>query len=82
MPLVGDRDDDAMCVSFFAILECELLESQRLRNHGEARAELFRFIDGWYNPVRRRSALAYLSPVAFENRGSSCNARQRLREIA
>jgi putative transposase len=44
------------------------LDRRRFRNHAEARAELFRFIEGWYNPRRRHSALGYLSPVAFEKR--------------
>jgi Transposase and inactivated derivatives len=33
---------------------------------GEARAAIFRFIEGWYNPHRRHSSLGYLSPVNYE----------------
>ena len=64
---VGDCYDNAMCESFFATLECELLERRRfLRSHAEARMAVFEFIEGWYNPRRRHSAIGYLSPVNYE----------------
>jgi putative transposase len=68
MGSVGDCYDNAMCESFFAMLECELLDRQRFRSHAEARMELFCFIEGWYNPHRRHSALDYLFPIAYERR--------------
>lgn len=67
MGSVGDCYDNAMAESFFASLECELLDRTTLRNHTEAKAEVFRYIEGWYNPQRRHSALGHLSPVNFEN---------------
>jgi putative transposase len=66
MGTVGDAYDNAMAESFFATIECELLERRKFRNHAEARMAIFEFIEGWYNPRRRRSALGYLSPVEFE----------------
>ena len=63
---VGDAYDNAMCESFFATLECELIKRQALRTRGEARRAVFRFIEGWYNLHRRHSALEYQSPVDFE----------------
>ena len=66
MGSVGDAYDNAMCESFFATLECELLDRERFRNQVEARMRLFEFIEGWYNSHRRHSSLGYLSPVAFE----------------
>jgi putative transposase len=63
---IGDCYDNALCESFFATLECELLDRHTFRSQAEARAAVFRFIEGWYNPRRRHSALAYQSPVAFE----------------
>ena len=66
MGSVGDCYDNAMAESFFASLECELLDQSSFRNHAEARAELFRYIEGWYNTHRRHSALGYRSPVNFE----------------
>ena len=67
MGSVGDCYDNAMAESFFASLECELLDRSTFRNRAEARTELFRWIEGWYNPHRRHSAIRYLSPVNFEN---------------
>ncbi len=66
MGSVGDCYDNAMAESFFASLECELLDQSHFRNHAEARAELFRYIEGWYNTHRRHSAIGYRSPVNFE----------------
>jgi putative transposase len=71
MGSVGDCYDNAMCESFFATLECELLDRQMLRTHAEARRAIFEFIEGWYNPHRRHSSLGYLSPVNFERRVSA-----------
>jgi putative transposase len=63
---VGDCYDNAMCESFFATLECELLDRRRFRSHTEARMAVFEFIEGWYNPRRRHSAIGYLSPINYE----------------
>jgi len=66
MGSVGDCFDNAMAESFFASLECELIDRSILRSRDQARRALFDFIEGWYNPRRRHSALGYLSPVNFE----------------
>lgn len=66
MGSVGDAYDNAMCESFFATLECELLDRERFRNQAEAKMRVFDFIEGWYNPHRRHSALGYESPISFE----------------
>jgi putative transposase len=63
---VGDCFDNALCESFFATLECELLDRSTFRTRAEARLALFDFIEGWYNPHHRHSALAFQSPVQFE----------------
>lgn len=65
---VGDCYDNAMCESFFATLECELLARRRFRTQAEARMAVFDFIEGWYNPRRRHSGIDYLSPVQYEKR--------------
>jgi putative transposase len=67
MGSVGDCYDNALCESFFATLECELLDRVTLRTPREARTAVFDFIEGWYNPRRRHSALDYESPLAFEH---------------
>jgi putative transposase len=66
MGSVGDCYDNAMCESFFATKECELLDRVTLRTPGEARTAVFDFIEGWYNPRRRHSSLDYVSPIDFE----------------
>jgi putative transposase len=65
---VGDAYDNAMAESFFASLECELLDRRRFRNQVEARMAVFQYIEGFYNPRRRHSALDYLSPIKYEQR--------------
>jgi putative transposase len=70
MGTVGDAYDNAMCESFFATLECELLARRRFETRAEARMAIFEFIEGWYNPTRRHSGLGRISPVEFERRHS------------
>ena len=71
MGSVGDAYDNAMCESFFATLECELLARRRLQTQAEARNAVFAFIEGFYNPRRRHSSIGYLSPVDYECRHQS-----------
>ena len=66
MGSVGDAYDNAMCESFFATLECELLDRRRFASQAEARVACFSFIEGFYNPVRLHSALGYRSPIRYE----------------
>jgi transposase InsO family protein len=57
-----------MCESFFATLECELLDRRRFKTQAEARLAVFSFIEGFYNPRRRHSSIGYLSPIEYERR--------------
>ncbi|MGE7415092.1 IS3 family transposase [Methylobacterium tarhaniae] len=66
MGSVGDAYDNAMAESFFATLECELLDRRRFASQAQARMAVFTFIEGFYNPVRRHSALGYRSPIRYE----------------
>jgi putative transposase len=75
MGSVGDCFDNALAESFFATLECELIDRQSWKIRTEARIAVFDYIEGWYNPHRRHSALGYLSPAAFE-------ARHQTEEVA
>jgi len=50
MGSVGDAYDNAMAESFFATLECELLDRRRFKTQAEARMAVFEFIEGFYNP--------------------------------
>lgn len=63
---VGDCYDNALAESFFASLECELLDRRRFRTQAEAKLAVFRFIEGWYNPHRRHSACGNQSPMRYE----------------
>ena len=81
MGSVGDCYDNAMCESFFATLECELLDRVTLRTPSEARTAVFDFIEGWYNPTRRHSSLDYESPLAFERRAAEGGQTSRAAAI-
>jgi putative transposase len=74
MGSVGDCYDNALCESFFATLECELLDRVTLRTPREGREAVFDFIEGWYNPRRRHSALDYESPLVFERQHAAATA--------
>lgn len=71
MGSVGDCFDNALCESFFATLECELLARRRFKTQVEARMAVFEFLEGWYNLHRRHSALGYRSPAEFEQKGEA-----------
>ena len=66
MGSVGDAYDNAMAESFFASLECELIDRRSFQTKAAARVALFTYIEGWYNPRRRHSGLGRVSPITFE----------------
>jgi putative transposase len=66
MGSVGDCYDNAVCETFHATLKKERIYRQSWPTRAEARTAIFEFIEGWYNPRRRHSTLAYLSPTEFE----------------
>lgn len=66
MGSVGDCYDNAMCESFFATLECELLQRTKFKTRAQGELSVFEFIEGWYNPHRRHSGLDYHSPMQYE----------------
>ena len=74
MGSVGDCYDNAMCESFFATLECELLERVRFVTARDARLGVFDFLEGFYNSRRRHSALDYEAPLVFERRHAPATA--------
>ncbi len=63
---VGDAYDNAMAESFFASLECELLDRTRFATRHEAKIAVIDYVEGFYNTRRRHSALGYLSPIDYE----------------
>ena len=66
MGAAGNCFDNAMAESFFATVECELLQRVPFGSRAEAEQELFVFVEAFYNRKRRHSALGYLSPADFE----------------
>lgn len=66
MGSVGDAFDNAMAESFFASLETELLDRHTWRTRDQLANAIFEWINAWYNPRRRHSALGYLSPIQYE----------------
>ena len=65
MGSVGDCYDNALAESFFATLECELLDRTEFASPEAAQRAIFDFIEGFYNTRRRHSALGYRSPADF-----------------
>ena len=80
MGSTGDCYDNAMCESFFATLECELIDRTTFKNRKQAEMEIFHFIEGWYNPHRRHSSIEYLSPIHYERkyRNQTKNTNRKL----
>jgi hypothetical protein len=73
--------------SFFSTLKTERLSKRQYKNRDELRADVFDYIERFYNPRRRHLTLGYISPVQYENLkrlagsvrqivGSPCKTRQ------
>lgn len=66
MSRAGDCFDNAVAESFFASLKKERIWGRRLATLTEAHDVVADYIDGFYNPVRRHSTLAWVSPINYE----------------
>jgi putative transposase len=66
MGSIGDAFDNAMAESFFATLKEEMIYRRAWPTRHELEIEVFSFIEGFYNPLRRHSRLGNLSPAAYE----------------
>ncbi|WP_437935820.1 IS3 family transposase [Sorangium sp. So ce341] len=62
----GNCWDNAVAESFFATLKAEVVEYERYPTRAAAVASIRSYIDNFYNLKRRRSQLAYMSPIEFE----------------
>jgi putative transposase len=62
----GDCYDNAVCESFHATLEKELLRSRSFKTRQDAKTAIFDWIEARYNPLRRHSRLGYRSPDQYE----------------
>jgi putative transposase len=67
--------DNAFMESYFSRFKAELLQGGAFEGLENARKEIFEYIEMYYNPIRRHSALGYISPVAFE-RQVSCQQKR------
>jgi len=70
----GNCFDNAMVETFFKTLKSELVWRTVFQTRAEARQSIGRYIDGFYNPVRRHSALDFVSPAQFERLAASQTA--------
>jgi transposase InsO family protein len=68
MGRVGSAADNAMMESFFGTLQLELLDRRRWDTRRQLASAVFEWIEAWYNPRRRHTAIADLSPVDYERR--------------
>ena len=71
----GNVWDNAAMESFFSSLKTERIARKVYRTRNHAKAEVFDYIERFYNPTRRHSTLAYLSPMDFERRAPSAERR-------
>jgi putative transposase len=62
----GDAYDNAAAESFMATIKTELVQRERFKRRDDARLAVFSYIEGFYNPHRRHSALDYRSPAEYE----------------
>jgi putative transposase len=62
----GNVWDNAAMESFFSSLKTERTAHKVYRSRNEAKADVFGYIERFYNPKRRHSTIGYLSPMEFE----------------
>uniref|UniRef100_UPI0038555ECE IS3 family transposase n=1 Tax=Paenochrobactrum sp. BZR 201-1 TaxID=3378075 RepID=UPI0038555ECE len=62
----GNCYDNAMVESVFKTIKSEMVWRTVFQTRISAEKELGRYIDGFYNPIRRHSLLGYKSPIGFE----------------
>ena len=66
----GNVWDNAAMESFFSSLKTERTSAKTYRTRDQAKADVFDYIECFYNPRRRHSTLGYLSPIDFEKRAA------------
>lgn len=66
----GNVWDNAAMESFFSSLKTERIAGKVYRTRDAARADVFDYIERFYNTIRRHSTIGYLSPAEFENRAA------------
>lgn len=71
----GNCYDNAQAESFFSRFKAELIEGGIFESIEQARSEIFSYIEGYYNRIRRHSSLGYVSPIEFEKQLKIKNQR-------
>jgi len=66
MSRAGNCWDNAAMESLFSSLKTERTARKTYRTRNEARADVFDYIERFYNPVRRHSTIGYIRPMEFE----------------
>jgi putative transposase len=75
MSRIGDCYDNAVMEAFFSTVKSEV--AGRFASCGEAKMELFDYIEVFYNQRRRHSTIGYVSPAVFEQRVLSGSSNER-----
>ncbi len=66
----GNCYDNAVVETFFKTLKAELIGRTIFQTRAEAEEAIARYIDGFYNPIRRHSTLDFISPAQFERQAA------------
>ena len=66
----GNPYDNALMESFYRTIKRELIQDSVFQNPEQARSEIFKYIEIYYNIKRMHSALGYISPVQYEIKNS------------
>ncbi|WP_083696457.1 integrase core domain-containing protein [Microbacterium sp. RURRCA19A] len=66
MGRVASSVDNALIESFWSTMQRELLDRTNWDSRTQLASAMFEWIEGFYNPRRRHSALDYLSPADYE----------------
>ena len=64
----GNVWDNAAMENFFSLVKTERTAGKSYRIRDDAKTDVFYYVEGFYNPMRRHSTLGYLSPNGFENK--------------
>ena len=65
MSLKGDPYDNAVAENFFSCLKCECVHLRHFASRAQAMADVFAYIETFYNPVRPHSSIGWRPPDAF-----------------
>lgn len=77
---IRQRCDNAAMESFFSSLKSERTASKIYRSRNEAKADVFDYIERFYNPKRRHSTIGYMSPMEFERKTGLAYGRRKQHE--